>query len=170
MLFLCRKYVILERPSWKLPSALSENCVSIFIYFCINICFCIEKANKICTLLSSHLLALIVFLVQCFCFTKAYMFLVTHPDTNLAGEGLTLVNFSITKLSDGSEGTRKLVVKRSLSTCQPRSQCFSLPIYFLQSFWVQYFASNHMSSQAIYPRLLPWHYNDRQYQNNFVHC
>ena len=21
-----------------------------------------------------------------------------------------------------------------------------------------------MSSQAIYPRLLPWHYNDRQYQ------
>ena len=56
-----------------------------------------------------------------------------------------------------SEGTRKLVVKRSLSTCQPRSQCFSLPIYFLQSFWVQYFASNHMSSQAIYPRLLPWH-------------
>ena len=52
-----------------------------------------------------------------------------------------------------SEGTLKLVVKRSLSTCQPRSQCFSLPIYFLQSFWVQYFASNHMSSQAIYPRL-----------------
>ena len=37
MLFSCRKYVILERPSWKLPSALSENCVSIFIYFCINI-------------------------------------------------------------------------------------------------------------------------------------
>ena len=37
-------------------------------------------------------------------------------------------------------------------------------------FWVQYFASNHMSSQAIYPRLLPWHYNDRQYQNNIVHC
>ena len=69
-----------------------------------------------------------------------------------------------------SEGTLKLVVKRSLSTCQPRSQCFSLPIYFLQSFWVQYFASNHMSSQAIYPRLLPWHYNDGQYQNNIVHC
>ena len=124
MLFSCRKYVILERPSWKLPSALSENCALIFIYFCFNICFCMKQANKICTLLSSHLLALIVFSVQCFCFTKAYMFLVTHPDTNPAGEGLTLVNFSITKLSDGSEGTLKLVVKRSWSTCQPRSQCF----------------------------------------------
>ena len=87
MLFSGRKYVILERPSWKLPSALSENCVSIFIYFCINICFCTKQANKICTLLSSHLLALIVFSVQCFCFTKAYMFLVTHPDTNPAREG-----------------------------------------------------------------------------------
>ena len=157
MLFSCRKYVILERPSWKLPSALSENCVSIFIYFCINICFCIKQANKICTLLSSHLLALIVFSVQCFCFTKAYMFLVTHPET-------------LYKAVRCSEGTLKLVVKRSLSTCQPRSQCFSLPIYFLQSFWVQLFASNHMSSQAIYPRLLPWHYNDRKYQNNIVHC
>ena len=146
MLFSCRKYVILERPSWKLPSALSKNCVSIFINFCINICFCIKQANKICTLLSSHLLPLIVFSVQCFCFTRANMFSVTHPDTNPAGEGLTLVNFSITKLSDGSEGTLKLVVKRSLSTCQPRSQCFSLPIYFLQSFWVQYFASNHIFS------------------------
>ena len=61
MLFSCCKYVILERPSWKLPSALSENCVSIFIYFCINNCFCIKQANKICTLLNSHLLALIVF-------------------------------------------------------------------------------------------------------------
>ena len=49
MLFSCRKYVILERPSWKLPSALSKNCVS--IYFCINICFCIKQANKIFTLL-----------------------------------------------------------------------------------------------------------------------
>ena len=162
MLFSGRKYVILERPSWKLPSALSENCVSIFIYFCINICFCIKQANKICTLLSSHLLALIVFSVRCFCFTKAYMFSVTHPDTNPAREGLTLVNFSITKLSDAQ--------RARLSTCQPRSQCFSLPIYFLQSFWVQLFASNHMSFQAIYPRLLPWHYNDRQYQNNIVHC
>ena len=162
MLFSGRKYVILERPSWKLPSALSENCVSIFIYFCINICFCIKQANKICTLLSSHLLALIVFSVQCFCFTKAYMFLVAHPDTNPAREGLTLVNFSITKLSDAQ--------RARLSTCQPRSQCFSLPIYFRQSFWVQLFASNHMSFQAIYPRLLPWHYNDRQYQNNIVHC
>ena len=73
MLFSCCKYVILERPSWKLPSALSKNCVSIFIYFCINICFCIKQANKICTLLNLHLLTLIVFSVQCFCFTKGYM-------------------------------------------------------------------------------------------------
>ena len=28
------------------------------------------------------------------------MSLVTHPDTNPAGDGLTLVNFSIKKLSD----------------------------------------------------------------------
>ena len=104
----CRKYVILERPSWKLPSALSQNCVSIFIYFCINICFCIKQANKICTLLSSHLLALIVFSVQCFCFTKAYMFLVTHPDTNPAEKGLTLVNFSITNLSDAQRARLNL--------------------------------------------------------------
>ena len=33
MLFSCRKYVILERSSWKLPSALSKNCVSIIIYY-----------------------------------------------------------------------------------------------------------------------------------------
>ena len=61
-----------------------------------NVCFCIKQANKICTLLRSLLLALIVFSVQCFCFTKGYMymFLVTHPDTNPAGKGLTLVNFS----------------------------------------------------------------------------
>ena len=50
MLLSCRKYVILERPSWKLPSAFSKNCVSIFIYFCINICFCIKQANKAGTL------------------------------------------------------------------------------------------------------------------------
>ena len=160
MLFSCRKYVILERSSWKLPSALSKNCVSIFIYFCINICFCIKQTNKICTLLSSHLLALIVFSVRCFCFMRGILF----------WSPIQTLTFGITKLSDGSEGTLKLVVKRSLSTCQPSSQCFSLPIYFLQSFWVQYFASNHMSSQTIYPRLLPWHYNDRQYQNNIVHC
>ena len=170
MLFSCRKYVILERSSWKLLSALSKNCVSIFIYFCINICFCIKQANKICTLLSSHLLALIVFSVRCFCFMRGISFLVSHPNTNPAEQGLNFSELRYYKAVRCSEGTLKLVVKRSLSTCQPRSQCFSLPIYFLQSFWVQYFASNHMSSQTIYPRLLPWHYNDRQYQNNIVHC
>ena len=52
-----------------------------------------------------------------------------------------------------------------LSTCQPRSHCFSITFYFLQSFWVQYFASNHMSSQgAIYLRHLPWHFNDIRVQ------
>ena len=170
MLFSCRiKYVILDRPSWKLPSALSKNCVSILIYFCINICFCIKQANKICTLLSSHLLALIVFSVRCFCFMRGVLF--WSPIQTLTPPNR--INFSELrhyKAVRCSAGTLKLVVKRSLSTCQPRSQCFSLPIYFLQSFWVQYFASNHMSSQTIYPRLLPWHYNDRQYQNNIVHC
>ena len=169
MLFSCRKYVILDRPSWRLPSALSKNCVSIVIYFCINICFCIKQANKICTLLSSHLLALIVFSVRCFCFMRGILF--KSPIQTLTTPNR--VNFSELrhyKTVRCSAGTLKLVVKRSLSTCQPRSQCFSIPIYFLQPFWVQYFASNHMSSQTIYPRLLPWHYNDRQYQNNIVHC
>ena len=36
------------------------------------------------------------------------MFLVTHPDTNPAGEELTLVNFSITKLSDAQRARLNL--------------------------------------------------------------
>ena len=169
MFFSCRKYVILEQPSWKLPSALSKNGVSIFIYFCINICFCIRQANKICTLLSSHLLAVTVFSVRCVCFMRGILF--SFPIQTLTPPNrVNFCELRYYKAVRCSEGTLKLVVKRSLSTCQPRSQCFSLPIYFLQSFWVQYFASNHMSSQTIYPRLLPWHYNDRQYQKNIVHC
>ena len=105
MLFSCRKYFILDRLSRKLPSALSKNCVS--IYFCINICFCIKQAKKIGTLLSSRLLALIVFSVQCFCFTKGYMLDVTHPDTKPAGQG-NLVNVSITKLSDAQRARLNL--------------------------------------------------------------
>ena len=73
--------------------------------------FCIKQANKIRTLLSSHLLALIVIFGQMLLFNEGFIVLVSHPDTNPAGQGLTSVNFSITKLSDGSEGT--LVVKRS---------------------------------------------------------
>ena len=130
MLFSCRKYVILERPSWKLPSALSENCVSIFIYFCINICFCIKQSNKICTLLSSHLLALIVFSVQCFCSTKAHMFLVTHPDTNPAGEGLSLVNFSITKLSDAQRARLNLWWKEVYQHISPEANVSHFPFIF----------------------------------------
>ena len=96
-----------ERPG-NFLCTLSKNCVSIFIYFCINVCFCIKQTNKICTLLSSHLLAVIVFSVQCFCFTKGYMFSVTHPDINSAGKGKTLVNFSITKLSDAQRARLNL--------------------------------------------------------------
>ena len=44
-------------------------------------------------------------------FYEGFVVLVSHPDTNPARKGLTSVNFSITKQSDGSEGT--LVVKRS---------------------------------------------------------
>ena len=156
MLFSCCKYVILERPSWKLPSALSKNCVSIFIYFCINICFCIKQANKICTFAEFAFVNVNSIFGPMLLFYEGYNVLVSHPNKPRR----TGINFSELrhyKAVRCSEGTRKLVVKRSLSTCQPRSQCFSLPIYFLQSFWVQYFASNHMSSQAIYPRLLPWH-------------
>ena len=133
MLFSCRKYVILERSSWKRPSALSKNCVSIFIYFCINIFFCIKQANKICTLLSSHLLALIVFSVRCFCFMRGILF--SSPIQTLTRPtGLNFSELWYYKAVRCSEGALKLVVKRSLLTCQPRSQCFSLPIYFLQSF------------------------------------
>ena len=94
--------------------------------------FCIKQANKICTLQSSHLLAFIVFSVRCFCFMRGILFLVSHPNTNPAEQGLTSVN-SVRC----SEGTLKLVVKRScegtckLSTCQLRSQCFSLLFYLL---------------------------------------
>ena len=90
MLFSCRKYVVLERSSWKLPSALSKNCVSVFIYFCINICFWIKQANKMCTLLSSHLLALIVFSVRWLLFYAGYIILVSHPNTNPAQQGSEL--------------------------------------------------------------------------------
>ena len=37
--------------------SLLENCASIFIYFCSRILFCINQANKICSLFSSHFLA-----------------------------------------------------------------------------------------------------------------
>ena len=46
-------------------------------------------------------------------FYEGYIVLVSHLDSNPAEQGLTSVNFSITKLSDGSEGTLELVVKRS---------------------------------------------------------
>ena len=74
MLFSCRKYVILDRPSLETSFSLSKNCVSIVIYFCINICFWIKQANKICTLLSSHLLALIVFSVRYLSFMRGILF------------------------------------------------------------------------------------------------
>ena len=132
MLFLCRKYVILKRPSWKLPSALSKNCVSIFIYFCINICFCIKQANKICTLLSSHLLALIVFSVQCFCFMKAYIFFLSSLQTlNPAGEGLASVNFSITKLSDAQRARLNLWWKEVYQHVSPEANVSHFPFIFL---------------------------------------
>ena len=46
-------------------------------------------------------------------FYDGYIGLVSHPDTNPAGQHLTSVNFGITKLSDAQEGTLKLVGKRS---------------------------------------------------------
>ena len=75
MLFSCRKYFILDRPSRKLPSALPKNCVSIVIYLCINICFCIKPANKICTFGPMLL------------FYEGYIVLVSHQGTNPAGQG-----------------------------------------------------------------------------------
>ena len=130
MLFSCRKYVILERSSWKLPSALSKNCVSIFIYFCINICFCIKQANKICTLLSSHLLALIVFSVRCFCFMRIILFFVSHPNTNPAQHGLTSVNFGITKLSDAQRARLNLWSKEVYQHVSPEANVSHFPFIF----------------------------------------
>ena len=75
-----------------------------------------------------------------------------------------------------SECTLKLVLERSSegtwkwSTCrQPRSQCFSIPFYFLQSFWVQYFASNtHVFSGGYLPKTstmaLQWYTTPKQYR------
>ena len=109
MLFSCRKYFILERQSRKLPSALSNNCVSINSYLLFyQYLFCIKQANKICTLLSSHLLALIVFSIRCFCFWGVYCFSLPLTPTNPAGQALTSVNFSITKLSDAQRARLNL--------------------------------------------------------------
>ena len=74
MLFSCRKFccylqnILLSiDTSRKFPSALPENCVSIFIYFASIFFFCIKQANKICILLSLHFSSVrIEFLVLCF--------------------------------------------------------------------------------------------------------
>ena len=65
-------------------------------------------------------------------FYEGYIVLVSHPNTNPADSELWYY-----KAVRCSEDTLKLVVKRScegtrkLSTCQPRSQCFSLLLYLL---------------------------------------
>ena len=99
--------------------------------------FCIKQANKICTLLSWHLLALIVFSVRCFCFMRGILFWSPIQTLTLLDRGLNFSELWYYKAVRCSEDTLKLVVKRSceetwkLSTCQPRSQCFSLLFYFL---------------------------------------
>ena len=50
------------------------------------------------------------------------MFLVTHPDTNPAGQRLTLVNFS--KAVRCSEGTLKLVVKKKFINMSAQKPMF----------------------------------------------
>ena len=87
MLFSCRKYFIIDRPSRKLPSALSKNYVSIVICFCINLAeFAFVSVNSI--------------FGQMLLFYQGFIVLVSHPDTNPAEQSLTSVNFSIAKLSD----------------------------------------------------------------------
>ena len=125
MLFSCRKYVILERSSWKLPSALSKNCVSIFIYFCINICFCIKQADKICTLLSSHLLALIVFSVRCCCFMRGILF--WSPIQTLTPPNR---DFGITKLSDAQRARLNLWSKEVYQHVSPEASVSHFPFIF----------------------------------------
>ena len=130
MLFSCRKYVILERSSWKLPSALSKNCVSVFIYFCINICFWIKQANKMCTLLSSNLLALIVFSVRCFCFMRGILF--WSPIQTLTPPNRA-VNFGITKLtklSDAQRARLNLWSKEVYQHVSPETNVSHFPFIF----------------------------------------
>ena len=118
------------RPSWRLPSALSKICVSIVIYFCINICFCIKQVNKICTLLSSHLLALIVFSVRCFCFKRVILF--WSPDKPDKGSGVVVMDKSeyIHLLSEASVNDtskfRPISSKRPITRCRPPKHYHSL--------------------------------------------
>ena len=68
-------------------------------------------------------------------FYEGFIVLVSHPNTNPAEQGLTLVKFSITKLSDAQRAhLRCKEVVRELENYQhvsPRSQCFSLLFYLL---------------------------------------
>ena len=130
MLFSCRKYVILERSSWKLRSALSKNCVSIFIYFCINICFCIKQANKICTLLNSPFVSVNSIFGPMLLFYEGYIILVSHPNTNPAQQSLTSVNFGITKLSDAQRARLNLWSKEVYQHVSPEASVSHFPFIF----------------------------------------
>ena len=79
-------------------------------------------------------------------FTKAYMFLVTHPDTNPAGEGLTLVNFSITKLSDAQSSRLNLWWKEVYQHVSPEANVSHFPFIFFNLSGFSYFASNALKS------------------------
>ena len=57
-------------------------------------------------------------------FYEGYIILVSHPNTNPAEQGLTSVNFGITKLSDASEGTLKLVVKKKFINMSAQKPMF----------------------------------------------
>ena len=58
------------------------------------------------------------------------MFLVTHPDTNPAGEGVTLVNFSITKLSDAQRARLNLWSKEVYQHVSPEANVSHFPFIF----------------------------------------
>ena len=58
------------------------------------------------------------------------MFLVTHPDSNPSGQDSTLVNFSITKLSDAQRVRLNLWRKEAYQHVSPEANVFHFPFIF----------------------------------------
>ena len=58
------------------------------------------------------------------------MFLVNHPDTNPAGQGETLVNFSITNLSEARRARLNLCRKEVYQHVSPEANVSHFPFLF----------------------------------------
>ena len=85
MLFSCRKYFILDRPSRKLPSALSKNCINSYLLL-HQYLFCIKQANNL-YLAEFAFVSVNSIFGPMLLFYEGYIVLVSHPDTNPARQG-----------------------------------------------------------------------------------